>query len=62
MKTYRVYLYKGNPITVEAEYWRIIDGAAVFRCGQDANRYPLNVHVFAGGAWSHVELMHLDVT
>lgn len=56
LHTWRVYL-TGKPrrgyVKVRAEYWRIDNGAAVFRTS-NAGGYPTNVHTFAPGIWSDV--------
>jgi hypothetical protein len=54
--TWRVYLV-GKPrrsyIKVRSEYWRVDNGAAVFRTRQ-IEGYPRNIHTFAAGVWSDV--------
>lgn len=42
-------------VKVTAQYWRIVDGALVFRNKPDANRYPETVHVFAPGHWLEID-------
>lgn len=56
LKTWRVYLVgktRKTYVKVRAEYWRIDNGAAMFRIN-NAGGYPINVHTFAPGVWSDV--------
>lgn len=43
---------------VEADYFRIVDGALIFRNSSRGNNYPEAVHVFASGTWAEVEPDH----
>lgn len=43
---------------VEADYFRIVDGALIFRNSARGNTYPEAVRVFASGVWTEVEPNH----
>lgn len=51
------------PEIVDADYFKVEQGALTFRCF-DRNHtnagYPVAVHVFAPGVWAEVELFHAD--
>lgn len=51
-----VYSPKGRRLRVKvtAQYFRIVDGALIFRNGSLDNGYPVTVHVFAPGHWHEI--------
>lgn len=45
-------------VKVEAQYWRIVDGALCFRNADPEGGYPLTVAVFAPGHWMEIKREH----
>ena len=58
MTKFRVKTVEALSVLVEADYFRIQDGALIFRNKMIGNHYPEVVHVFAAGVWLAVEPAH----
>lgn len=43
-----------HTVKVTAEYYRVQDGALIFRNSRGESQYPETVHVFAPGYWLQV--------
>lgn len=44
-----------HSVKVTAGYYRIVDGALIFRSWRGPDQYPETIHVFAPGHWLEVK-------